>query len=60
MLFYVIRRCSWSFFVKENLTVDKMYRSPLLAILGALDFRKYAKSNVLALAITNREICVIF
>lgn len=61
MLFYVIRRnCSCFFFAKENLTVDKMYRSSLLAILGALDFWKYAKSDVLALAITNREICVIF
>ena len=60
MLFYVIRRCSCFFFAKENLTVDKMYRSSLLAILGALDFWKYTKSNVLALAITNRDIYVIF
>lgn len=31
------------FFAKENLTTDKMYRSSLLAILGALDFSKYAR-----------------
>ena len=31
------------FFAKENLTIDKMYRSSLLAILGALDFSKYAR-----------------